>query len=165
MRLIGLVLALSVTLAPLPVEAQEAGKRWRIGLVFAYSPDLDAPHLAAFRDGLRDLGYVEGKNIVVEARHASIQREKFPELAAELVRSKVDVLVVHGWPAAILAAEQASSTIPVVFVANPDPIKSGIVASLARPGGRVTGLSDFHSELVAKRLELLRDAVPTISRV
>jgi putative ABC transport system substrate-binding protein len=110
---------------------------------FANSPDMDAPYLAAFRDRLRNLGYVEGTNVVVEARHAPIRRKRFPELAAELVRSKVDVLVVHGWPAAIQAAEQAINTIPVVFVANPDPIGSGIVASLARPGGALRDCQTF----------------------
>jgi putative ABC transport system substrate-binding protein len=151
--------------APLAANAQEAGKVWRIGLLSADSIELDKPYRAAFQEGLRELQYVEGRNVVIEQRHADGRREQFPALAAELVRSKIDVLVVHGFPEAVRAAEQASSAIPIIFVANPDPIVSGIVASLARPGGRVTGLSDMHSDLAAKRLELLKGAVPSLSRV
>jgi len=151
--------------APLAAEAQEAGKVWRIGLLSADSIELDKPYRAAFQEGLRELQYVEGRNVVIEQRHADGRREQFPALAAELVRAKADVLVVHGYLEAVRAAEQASSAIPIIFVANPDPIASGIVASLARPGGRVTGLSDMHSDLAAKRLELLKGVVPSLSRV
>jgi len=164
-RLGALTLALVAFALPLAAEAQQAGKVWRIGVLSGYSPDLDKRNLAALRDGLRDLGYVEGTNVIIEQRHGYARNEKFPELAAELVRLKVDIFVVHGFPAAIRAAEQASRTIPVVFVANPDPIGSGFAGSLARPGGRVSGLSDSHSDLLAKRLQLLREALPSISRV
>jgi len=145
--------------APLAAETQEAGKVWRIGLLSADSIELDKPYRAAFQEGLRELQYVEGRNVVIEQRYADGQREQFPALAAELVRAKVDVLVVHGYLEAVRAAEQASSAIPIIFVANADPIASGIIASLARPGGRVTGLSDMHSDLAAKRLELLKGVV------
>jgi len=167
MRRIGLavVLAVSLTLAPLGVEGQEVGKTSRIGFLSQYSADYDKTWRAAFRNGLQDLGYVEGKNILIEERHAEGRFERFPALAAELVRLKIDVFLVHGHPVAIDAAKEASSTIPIIMVANPDPVGLGLVASLARPGGRITGLSDFHSGLVAKRLELLKEAVPSISRV
>jgi ABC-type uncharacterized transport system substrate-binding protein len=167
MRLIGLAVMLAVSLipAPLAAEAQQAEKVWRIGFLSPYSADFDKTWRAAFKLGLRDLGYVEGKNLVIDERHAKGRDDRFPELAAELVRLKIDIFVVHGTPQAVRAAEQASSAIPVVFVANPDPVGIGLVSSLARPGGRVTGLSDFHSGLVGKRLELLKEAVPSISRV
>ena len=158
-------LILALLAAPDVAHAQQAGKIWRIGVIFGYSPDLDAGYLAAFRDGLRELGYVDGRHLVIEHRHGYARIERFPELAAELVRTGVDVLVVHGFPDAIRAAKEASSAIPVVFVANPDPVGGGLVASLARPGGRVTGLSDFHSGLIGKRIELLRETFPSMTRV
>ena len=146
-------------------EAQQAGKVWRIGFLSPYSADFDKTWRAGFKLGLLDLGYVEGKNLVIDERHVKGRDDRFPEVAAELVRMKIDIFVVHGFPQAVRAAEQASSAIPVVFVANPDPVGIGLVSSLARPDGRVTGLSDFHSGLVGKRLELLKEAVPSISRV
>jgi len=165
MRLIGLAVVLAVSLlAPLAVEGQEVGKTSRIGFLSPYSPDFDATWRAAFRGGLRDLGYLEGNNIVIEARHAGGQFERLPALAAELARLKIDVFLIHGF-IAIDAAKKASSTIPIVFVANPDPVGLGTVASLARPGGQVTGLSDLHSGLNAKRLELLKEIAPSASRV
>src|SRR5262245_16055074 len=151
---------------PRAAEAQQAAKVWRIGLLLGYSPDLDKPLLTAFRDGLRELGYLEGRNVIIEQRYAGGSRpERFVGLVEELARSKVDVFVVHGFPGAVRAAEQASTATPVVFVANPDPIGSGLVASLARPGGRITGVSDSHNDLAAKRLQLLKEAFPSISRV
>jgi putative tryptophan/tyrosine transport system substrate-binding protein len=158
-------LTLGTLAAPLAVEAQEAGKTWRIGFLSPYSADFDQTWRAAFKQGLRDIGYVEGKNLVIDERHVKGRYERFPEVVADLVRLKVDVFVVHGSSDAVRAAEQASSAIPIVFIANPDPVGLGLVSSLARPGGRVTGLSDFHSALVAKRLELLKEAAPSISRV
>jgi putative ABC transport system substrate-binding protein len=166
MRRIGLavVLVLSLTLAPHAAGAQQAGKAWRIGFLSPYSADLDKNWRAALQQGLRDLGYVEGKNIIIEHRHAEGRLERLPELSAELVRLKTDLFVVHG-SAAISAAANASSTIPIVMAAAADPVGTGLVASLARPGGRVTGLSDLHSEINAKRLQLLKEMIPSLSRV
>jgi putative tryptophan/tyrosine transport system substrate-binding protein len=149
--------------APLAAEAQQAAKVARIGYL---SPSLaTSPHLReAFRQGLRDLGYVEGRNLVIEYRGAEGKPERLPALAAELVALKVDVIVVTSTPAA-LAAKQATRTIPIVFIAVADSVASGLVTSLARPGGNVTGLSLLTSELVGKRLELLKQAVPGVSRV
>ncbi len=118
----------------------------------------------AFRQGLRDLGYVEGRNLVIEYRFAEGKSERVPSLAAELVALKVDVIVAVTTPEA-LAAKKATRTLPIVFVAAADPVTSGLVSSLARPGGNVTGLSSFFPELVGKRLELLTQAVPGVSRV
>ena len=130
------------------------------------TPAAWAPRVDAFRAGLRDLGYVEGKNIVIEFRFAEGQYDRLPELAAELVRLKVDVIVTHSVPGA-LAAKQATATnpIPVVMTNVGDAVGSGIVASLARPGGNITGDTFFVTELVAKRLELLKDAIPRVRRV
>jgi putative ABC transport system substrate-binding protein len=165
----GLRLAFTITLllgglvSPSAAEAQQAAKVARIGYL---STNLAAsPHLLeAFRQGLRDLGYVEGRNVVIEYRGAEGKRERLPALAAELVALKVDVLVAITTLEA-LAAKQATSTIPVVFAAVADPVTSGLVTSLARSGGNVTGLSLLGPELVGKRLELLTQAVPGISRV
>ena len=129
-------------------------------------PNLAAnPHLReAFLQGLRDLGYVEGRNVVIEYRYAEGKLERLPALAAELVALKVDVIVAAGTLAA-LAAKQATRTLPIVFAAAADPVTDGLVTSLARPGGNVTGLSNLAPELVGKRLELLKQAVPGVSRV
>jgi putative ABC transport system substrate-binding protein len=149
--------------APLAVEAQQAAKVARIGYM---SPNLaDWPHThEAFRQGLRDLGYVEGRNLVIEYRDAEGKLERLPALAAELVALKVDVIVAPNTVAA-LAAKQVTRTLPVVFAVATDPVASGLVASLARPGGNVTGLSILAPELVGKCLELLKLAVPGVSRV
>ena len=128
MRLIGLavVLAVSLALMPLDGETQETEKMWRIGFLSPYSADFDKTWRAAFQHGLRDLGYVQGKNLIIEERHVKGRYEQFPELAAELVRLKIDVFVLHGASSQIVrAAEQASSTIPIIFVANPDPRARG----------------------------------------
>jgi len=165
MRLIGLILlALSLAIAPLAAEGQQPEKIWRIGFLSPYSTEYDKSWRAALQQGLRDLGYVEGKNVVIEQRHAEGRFERFPELAAELVRLKLDVFLAHG-VAAVDAARKASSTVPIIMVPVADPLGSGLVASLARPGGQVTGLSDLHSEINAKRLELLKGMVPSLSRV
>ena len=149
--------------APHVAESQQTAKVARIGYL---STNLAAfPHLReAFHQGLRDLGYVEGRNVVIEYRGAEGKRERLPALAAELAALKVDVLVAITTLEA-LAAKQATSTIPIVFAAVADPVTSGLVTSLARPGGNVTGLSLLGPELVGKRLELLTQAVPGISRV
>jgi len=155
-------LTLGTLSTPLAGEAQEAGKVWRIGL-------LDALHaldrLESLRGGLRDLGYIEGKNIVVEYRSAEGKYDRLPDLAAGLVASKVDIIVTVGGTPPALAAKQATATIPVVMTGVGDAVASGLVSSLARPGGNVTGVTDVEPELVAKRLELLKEAVPRAGRV
>jgi ABC-type uncharacterized transport system substrate-binding protein len=155
-----MALAVAVVLNPLGVAAQS--KVVRVGYLAA---DLAANPTfpAAFREGLRDLGYVEGQNVVIEYRSAEGHSERLSSLAAELVRLKVDILVSEGTPPS-LAAKQATTTIPVVFAASADALGSGLVASLARPGGNVTGLSFLGPETVAKCLQLLKEAVPSITR-
>jgi len=155
-------LTVGLLAAPL-AAAQQAGKMPRIGFL---SLNLAAsPHLPeAFRQGLRDLGYVEGGNVVIEYRSAEGKPERLPALAAELVALKVDVILAGG-PAQALAAKHATRTLPIVFTAAPDPVTDGLVTSLARPGGNVTGLSNLTTDLVDKRLELVKQAVPGVSRV
>src|SRR3989454_2542769 len=159
MRLIGLavVLAVSLVLAP-------SGKVYRIGVLETMSATLNTANLNAFRQGLRELGYVEGRDFVIEYRSADGRPESFPGLATELVRLKVDLIVTRGTPAA-LAAEKATGSIPIVMATSADPTRFGIVSSLARPGGNVTGLSTVAVELAGKRLELLKEAVPRIARI
>jgi putative tryptophan/tyrosine transport system substrate-binding protein len=149
---------------PLAVEAQPAGKPWRIGYLPSSSAERERTRVAAFQQGLRELGYLEGKSILIEPRYAGGEFEKLPELAAGLARLKVDVFVVAGAPAAH-AAKKASTVIPIVMTAVADPVGMGLVASLARPGGSITGLSDFNTGVVVKRLELLREVAPSVSRV
>jgi putative ABC transport system substrate-binding protein len=157
------VLALVVLAACLPGHAQEPGKVWRIGFLSPYSPTQDKARYTALQRGLRDLGYVEGKNFVIEQRSALGRFDRLATLAAELVHSPVDLLIVHG--DAAVAAKQATSTIPIVMIANPDPVGMGLAASLGHPGSNVTGLSDLHTELVGKRLALLKEALPSTSRI
>ena len=159
------VLAFSSLLLPLsvPAQAQQPKKVPRIGYLGAASPNTSSSY-EAFRQGLRELGYVEGKNLIIEYRWAERELDRLPDLAAELVRLKVDVIVTGSTPAA-LAAKGASKTIPVVFSSVSDPVGSGLVASLSRPGGNITGLSNFTAELTGKRLELLKEALPKVSRV
>jgi putative ABC transport system substrate-binding protein len=166
--MIGLRVAFSITLllgglfSPLAAAAQQAAKVPRIGYLH---PNLAAsPHLEAFRQGLRDFGYVEGRNVVIEYRDAEGKFERLPALAAELVALKVDVIVASGTLAA-LAAKHATSSIPIVFPTVGDPVTDGLVISLARPGGNVTGLSNLTPELVGKCLELLKEAIPGVSQV
>jgi putative ABC transport system substrate-binding protein len=149
--------------APLAAEAQQAAKIARIG--YLAGSLAGNPHLPeAFRQGLRDLGYVEGRTVVIEYRDAEGKLERLPALAVELVALKVDVILAGGTPQA-LAAKQATRTLPIVFAAHADPVGSGLVTSLARPGGNVTGLSLLAPELVGKRLERLKQAVPGVNRV
>ncbi len=152
-----------------PASAQQAEKVYRIGFLTAGTPyKAFKGRMAAFRQGMRDLGYVEGKNIVIEERYGKDQFERMPELAGELVGFRADVIVTHGGRWAQLAdrvAKKAGRTIPMVFAVDSDPVGKGIVASLARPGGNITGLSDAHGDLVPKRLELLKEVVPSASRV
>jgi putative ABC transport system substrate-binding protein len=167
-----LLVILSTLFAPLAAEAQQAGKVYRIGFLSPSSPSdpesLASPFgergLAAFRQGLRDLGYVEGQNIAIEYRWAEGRFERLPDLAAELVRLKVDV-IVSVVTQATLAAKNATGTIPIVLVAAGDPLGSGLVANLARPGGNVTGPSSMYGDLAGKQLELLKETVPKVSRV
>jgi putative ABC transport system substrate-binding protein len=149
---------------PLAAESQQAGRIYRIGFLGATSPSGYASQVEAFRKGLRELGYVEGKNFVIEFRWAEGKYARLPELAVELVRLKPDVLVTHA-PAATLAAKRATSTIPIVMGVTGEAVATGLVESLARPGGNVTGSSFFVRELSAKRLELLKEALPRLSRV
>jgi putative tryptophan/tyrosine transport system substrate-binding protein len=146
-------------------QAQQAKKVPRIGYLSGRGdPSSSDPLVDAFRQGLRDLGYIEGKNILVEYRYAEGKLDRIPSLVAELVQLKVDVLVSPALPA-IRAAKQATKTIPIVMLTNVDPVATGIVDSLARPGGNITGLARFMTELSGKRLELLKEMVPGISRV
>ena len=157
-------LASGLFAAPFAAEAQQAEKVYRIGMPETSSQALNAANIDSFRRGLRELGYVEGKNLAIDYRSADGHRERFPVLAAELVRLKVDVILTRGTPA-VLAAKSATGTIPVVMAASGDPVLSGVVSSLARPGGNVTGLSADVVEVSAKRLELIREVVPGVSRV
>jgi len=155
--------------APLAAEAQPEGKVWRIGMLWFGSSIEELPvrvRFDAFQQGLREQGYMEGRNVAFEHRYARGKYERLPDLAAELVRLKVDVIVTPGNPPATLAAKQATSTIPGVFMSAADPVASGFVASLARPGGNITGGTSLVGPgLVGKRLELLQEAVPKLSRV
>ena len=143
-------------------RAQPAKKQWRIGMLETISAAANAASLNALRKGLRDLGYVEGNNLVLEYRSAEGVGDRFPDLATELVRQNVDLIVTRGTPA-VLAAKAATTTIPVVMAAIGEPMLA--VASIARPGGNVTGLSAFVTDLQAKRVELLKDVFPGLSRV
>ena len=145
------------------VEAQQPKKVPRIGVLHSGSPSSTAPQREAFRQGLRDLGYIEGQNIVVEYRNAERVAE-YPNVATELVRLKVDVIVVAS-TAGAQAAKNATPTIPIVFTGVGDPVGTGVVASLARPGGNVTGLSNLTPELAGKQMEVFKEALPKISHV
>jgi len=166
MRLIGLttILTLSVILAPLPVEAQPAGKVPRVGYLEPGVGGSGTPFFEAFRQGLADLGWVEGQNIAIELRTADGKYERLPDLAAELVRLKVDVIFASSTPAAV-AAKRATTTIPIVIGRVADPVESGIVASLARPGGNITGWTHQGLELRVKYLDFLKEAVPGATRI
>jgi putative ABC transport system substrate-binding protein len=155
----------SLLLAPCSAaDAQQAGKIPRIGFLDNSTASGIAVLLEAFRQELSKLGWIEGKNITIEYRFAEHKNERLPELAAELVRLKVDLIVTSGGPTP-LAAKKATSTIPIVMTSSADPVGAGLVTSLARPGGNVTGLSGLVPELTSKRLEILKDAIPRLSRV
>jgi putative ABC transport system substrate-binding protein len=146
------------------VEAQQPRKVVRIGILFGGRPSAVSDRLEAFRQTLGELGYVEGKNIVIETRYAEGKLDQLPALASELVRLNLDVIVTGG-PQSTRSAKNATSTIPIVMGQDSDPVGSGFVASLARPGGNITGLSNFNAELGGKRLELLKEIVPKLSRM
>jgi putative tryptophan/tyrosine transport system substrate-binding protein len=157
-------LVLAGVAAGLPVGAQQAPRIPRIGYLSGATPATGAHLVEAFKQGLRELGYVEGKTIVLEARYSEARSERLPELARELVSRKVDVIVA-GNDVVTAAVKRETSTIPIVMANSFDPVGTGFVASLARPGGNITGLSNISSELSGKRLELLRETVPGLSRV
>jgi putative tryptophan/tyrosine transport system substrate-binding protein len=165
MRLVGLALILTVILILAPLaEAQSARQVWRIGYLGTSSPALEPNLVNAFRQGLRELGHIEGQDIVIEYRWAEGKYDRFPELAAELVRLKVDVILTAGTPGA-LAAKQATRTIPIVMAVVADALAYQLVASLAQPGGNVTGLSTLARDLQGKQLEFLKEIVPRLSRI
>jgi len=157
-------LGLSAIAVPLAAEAQQAGKVYRIGIL--HSAARESERIKALEEGLRELGYVEGRNLVIEHRFADVKLERLGELATDLVRLKVDVIVTAINPTT-LAAKQATTTIPIVMTTGVDPVAAGLVASLARPGGNVTGLTfDVDPEAIAaKRLELLKELAPRASRM
>jgi putative ABC transport system substrate-binding protein len=160
--LFGLALGALLLALGMPAGAQQSGKVSRIGILRTGSaPD---PFVEAFRQGLRDLGYVEGQNIAIEYKWAEGKNERLPKLAADLVELKVNVIVAAG-PGPIMAAKQATSTIPIVMPAVINPVDSGLVASLARPGGNLTGLATMVDELPGKWMELLKEALPRASRL
>ena len=149
---------------PLAVRAQQAGKVHRIGVLETISTTLNVANFYALREGLRQLGYAEGQNLVIEYRSADGRDDRFPGLARELLALKVDVIVTRGTPAA-KAVKNATSTVPVVMMASGDPVGVGLVTSLARPGGNITGLSAIVGELSPKRLELIKEIVPGLARI
>ena len=163
-KIIGLTLCAMLFAFCLPAEAQQPKKIPRIGFLVTTSPSALSARVEAFRQGLRELGYLEGKNIVIEWRYAEGKFDRLPDLAAELVRLKIDVIVTSG-PAATRAAKEATKTIPIVMGFDTDPIGSGFVASLARPAGNITGLSSLAPDISGKQLELLNEIVPRLSRV
>ena len=149
-----------------PAEAQQPKKVPRIGYLSSSDPATESARAEAIRLALRELGYIEGQNIAIEYRYAEGKRDRYPELAAELVRLKVDIIVVTGGTPAVRAAMNATKTIPIVMVGGGvDPVEAGLVESLARPGGNVTGVTNLTRELGGKRLELLKEAVPKLARV
>jgi putative ABC transport system substrate-binding protein len=149
---------------PLAAEAQQAGRVYRIAYLGNSSAALEAELVSAFRDGLRDLNYVEGRNVVIQYRWAEGHYDRFPALVAEAVQLKVDVIVTAGTPA-VLAAKAGTRTIPIVVAAMGDPIAAGVIPSLARPGGNITGSASMSPEIDGKRLELLKEMVPGATRI
>jgi putative ABC transport system substrate-binding protein len=158
------VFTLTLLAAPLGIAAQSTGKIARIGYLSPLTPGADTAHREAFRQGLRTLGYVEGQNAVIEARYADGRFDRLPDLAAEIVRLPVDVIVAAPTPA-IRAAQQATRTIPIVMAFSGDPVGDGFVAKLARPGGNITGHSATVAEMAVKRVEFLKAIVPKLSHV
>jgi len=163
-KVVGLAIWAVLLALSFPAGAQQAKKIPRIGFLASVSASSDADRIEAFRQGLRELGYVEGQNVTIEYRWADGKFEQLPDLAAELVRLKVDVIVAVVTQAS-LAAKKATGTIPIVMVGVSDPVGSGLVASLARPGTNITGTSSMTAEIIGKLLELLKETLPKISRV
>lgn len=166
LNIAALAVTVLVALAGQPpgVDAAQSEKLYRIGMLERTSASINAANMDAFRQGLRELGYVEGETFVIEYRSADGQDERFPALATELVQSKVDLIVTRGTPAA-LAAKNATRTIPVIITGIGDPVGQGVVASLARPGGNVTGLSAAVTDIYPKRVQLLVELVPRVARI
>jgi ABC-type uncharacterized transport system substrate-binding protein len=158
---LALILALGICLSPLTADAQQAAKVPRVGFLRTFPvPDLEK----AFRQGLQELGYVEGQSIVIEQRYWNGNADRLAEVVAELLRLKVDVIVAPT-PPETEAAQRATTTTPIVMVTAADPVASGFVTSLARPGGNITGLTNLRAEVTPKRLQLLKDAIPRLVRV
>src|SRR5947207_8041351 len=153
------IVVLLFFVAPLAAGAQSAGKLHRIGFLGNSTAALEANLVGPFREGLRELGYVEGQNLIIEYRWAEGKYERFPDLIAELIALKVDLIVTAGTPAT-QAYQKARTSIPLVMIAVGDPVGTGIVASLNRPGGNITGLTSISPELEGKRIELLREVIP-----
>ena len=164
--IVGIVMFLTLGLlaAPLPAEAQQAGKVYRIGYLGGAGPPKGTYLRNAFRQGLRELGYVEGQNILIEWRFLQGQYERLPGLVAELIRLPVEVIVAPN-DRIIAAFKEATTTIPIVMVASHDPVGAGFVETLARPGGNITGLSAFHLDIGLKHLELLKEVLPGLTHV
>jgi putative ABC transport system substrate-binding protein len=167
MRTRAVAVALCAVLCALsfPAEAQQPKKVWRIGFLSAVSPTLYSHLYTAFVQGLRDQGYIEKRNVIIEARWAEDNLERLPELANELVRMKVDLIAATGGAVSALAAKDVSRTIPITFIAGGDLVKLGLIESLARPGSNLTGLSLLTTELTVKRLELLKETFPNVRRI
>jgi putative tryptophan/tyrosine transport system substrate-binding protein len=163
-KFVGLTLSALLLALSFPTHAQQTGKIFRIGFLDPSNASGMAVLLEAFRQEMRKFGWIEGKNITIEYRFAEQKFERLPELAVDLVRLKIDLILVAGAQAAS-AAKNATTTIPIVMAAAADPVGGGLIASLARPGGNVTGLTGLGSELITKRLEILKDAVPKLVRV
>lgn len=159
-----MLLGAAAAASPVPVRAQQPPIPV-IGFLSTVAPDGFSDRLRGFREGLREAGYIEGSNVVMEYRWAENRLERLPELGADLVRRQVSVIVASGGTAGALAAKALNTTIPVVFGIPEDPVELGLVASLSRPGGTMTGVNFFVGEVLAKRLELLREVVPTAKRV
>ena len=163
-RTLLVTLAGGILVVPLATGGQQPVKVWRIGFLTASVAEAGNPGIAAFRQRLRELGYVEGQNFTLEIRSAAGSSERIPGLATELVRLKVDVIVASGRGTQV-AAQKATTSIPIVMVIAADPVGSGLVASLARPGGNITGLTVQYTDVAGKRLQLLKEVVPNLSRV
>jgi len=163
-RKLVIALGVSALAAPISSFAQQQGKVWRIGFLTAFPPDND-PRFEVFKQQLRDLGHVEGKTIAIDYLSADGKYDRLPALAADLVRRNVDVIMTDGGTPGAIVVRNATKTIPVVFVAVADPVGSGIVASLARPGGNVTGISNQSPEVSVKSLALLKEIVPSARRI
>jgi putative tryptophan/tyrosine transport system substrate-binding protein len=161
---IAAVVTLLLFAAPLAAEAQKQGKVYRIGVLDPTPMALSVGNLDAFRQGMRELGYVEGQNFALEYRSPEGRATRFPDLAHELVRLKVDLILTRGTPA-VTAAKSTTRTIPIVMAASGDPVGVGVVTGLARPGGNVTGLSALTAELSGKRLQFLKEVIPRAQRV
>jgi putative ABC transport system substrate-binding protein len=161
---IGFIITLGILLASLAAQAQQTGNVYRIGFLGNSTAALEANLVGPFREGLRDLGYVEGRNVLIEYRWAEGKYDRFPALIGELLALKVAVIVTAGTPAA-LAVKKATTSVPLVMTAVGDPVGTGIVPSLSHPGGNITGLTAISTEMDAKRLELLREVVPSVSYI